>query len=116
MYQKLISLLLCFLLLTGCSKKPPAEEPTAAQPNITATLAVCGDAMSHMPQTHDAHNAQTDTYNYIPMMEAARPWVESADYAVVNLETTFSGGPEYSGFPAFNSPRCAGFCAQGDWL
>ena len=108
MYRKLIPILLYSLLLTGCSAKPQAEEPAPAQPNITATLAVCGDAMSHMPQTHDAHNTQTDTYNYIPMMEAARLWVESADYAVVNLETTFSGGPEYSGFPAFNSPDALG--------
>ena len=30
--------------------------------------------------------------------------MEAADYAVVNLETTLSGGPPYSGYPAFNSP------------
>ena len=34
----------------------------------------------------------------------AKSWVEAADYAVVNLETTFAGGPKYSGYPAFNSP------------
>lgn len=107
MYQKLVPLL-CLLLLTGCSPKPQAEEPAPELPSITATLAVCGDTMSHMPQTHDAYDAQTDTYNYIPMIEAARPWVAPADYAVVNLETTFSGGPEYSGFPAFNSPDALG--------
>ena len=27
-----------------------------------------------------------------------------ADYAVANLETVLAGGPDYSGFPAFNSP------------
>ena len=30
--------------------------------------------------------------------------LEEADYAVANLETVLAGGPDYSGFPAFNSP------------
>ena len=37
-------------------------------------------------------------------MSGAKSRVEAADYAVVNLETTFAGGPKYSGYPAFNSP------------
>lgn len=112
MDRKSLILLFC-LLLTGCTPKSdlgtagqPAKQPDL--PNITATLAVCGDAMSHMPQTRDAYDSETDTYDYLPMIEAARPWVESADYAVVNLETTFAGGPDYSGFPAFNSPDALG--------
>ena len=77
-------------------EEPPPPEPT------TATLAVCGDAMSHMPITNDAWNGER--YDYARIMAAARPYVETADYAVVNLETTLSGGPPYSGYPAFNSP------------
>ena len=75
---------------------PPPPEPTVA------TLAVCGDAMSHMPLTNDAWNGER--YDYARIMAAARPYVEAADFAVVNLETTLSGGPPYSGYPAFNSP------------
>ncbi len=113
MYRKFFAILLC-LALTGCAPKPAASNASPADPsgsesqtplpNITATLAVCGDTMSHMPQTRDAYDSSTKTYDYLPMIEAARPWVELADYAVVNLETTLSGGPDYSGFPAFNSP------------
>ena len=77
-------------------EEPPPPEPT------TATLAVCGDAMSHMPVTNDAWNGER--YDYARIMGGAGPWVEAADYAVVNLETTLSGGPPYSGYPAFNSP------------
>ncbi len=77
-------------------EEPPPPEPT------TATLAVCGDAMSHMPVTNDAWNGER--YDYARIMAGAGPWVEAADYAVVNLETTLSGGPPYSGYPAFNSP------------
>lgn len=91
------------------SPEPPAvlkepavpEEPPPPEPTV-ATLAVCGDAMSHMPVTNDAWNGER--YDYARIMAAAKPYVETADYAVVNLETTLSGGPPYSGYPAFNSP------------
>lgn len=125
MKRRLGSLLLCLaLLLSACGGEVPAdaaapvtgvqtetpppakaEEPAAPEtpPEPTvATLAVCGDAMSHMPITNDAWNGER--YDYARIMAAARPYVEAADYAVVNLETTLAGGPPYSGYPAFNSP------------
>ena len=78
---------------------PPEPDPPA--PTVS-TLAVCGDAMSHMPLTDDAWNGET--YDYLRIMAAAGPLVSAADYAVVNLETTLAGGPPYSGYPNFNSP------------
>ena len=116
MKKRLLALAL-LLLLTGCgsapSTKADASEPPEAtepvvQPNIVSTLAVCGDAMSHMPQTRDAYDSQAGAYDYKPMIRFAKPWIEQADYAVVNLETTFAGGPDYSGFPAFNTPDALG--------
>ncbi len=127
MKPQLPSLLLCLLLLlSACGSvpagasaavpppqeappEPPAvleepavpEEPEPPEPTV-AVLAVCGDAMSHMPVTNDAWNGER--YDYARIMAAAGPYVEAADYAVVNLETTLSGGPPYSGYPAFNSP------------
>lgn len=116
MKKRLLALAL-LLLLTGCgsapstqadaSEPPEASEPVV-QPNIVSTLAVCGDAMSHMPQTRDAYDSQADAYDYKPMIRFAKPWIEQADYAVVNLETTFAGGSDYSGFPAFNTPDALG--------
>lgn len=116
MKKRLLALAL-LLLLTGCgsapstqadaSEPPEATEPVV-QPNIVSTLAVCGDAMSHMPQTRDAYDSQAGAYDYKPMIRFAKPWIEQADYAVVNLETTFAGGPDYSGFPAFNTPDALG--------
>lgn len=115
---RILPALLAALLLAGCGsaaeeQKPvlspqieePAEpsEPEPPEP-ITATLAVCGDIMSHMPVTNDAWDAERGFYDYGRIMAAARPYVAGADYAVANLETTLSGGPPYSGFPAFNSP------------
>ena len=83
---------------------PVPEEPSEPEPPAptVATLAVCGDAMSHMPVTNDAWNGEK--YDYVRIMNGAKSYVEAADYAVVNLETTLAGGPNYSGYPAFNSP------------
>ena len=89
----------------GAEEAPPLpEEPPEPEPPAptTAVLAVCGDAMSHMPVTNDAWNGEK--YDYACIMNGAKAYVEAADYAVVNLETTFAGGPNYSGYPAFNSP------------
>ena len=116
MKKRLLALAL-LLLLTGCgsapstqadASEPPEATETVVQPNIVSSLAVCGDAMSHMPQTRDAYDSQAGAYDYKPMIRFAKPWIEQADYAVVNLETTFAGGPDYSGFPAFNTPDALG--------
>lgn len=76
---------------------------TEVQAPITATLSVCGDIMSHSPQTNDAYDAATDTYNYRPCFQYVKPWIENADYAVANFETTLNG-PPYSGYPQFSAP------------
>lgn len=85
---------------------PPTPEPTPTPPPAPtiSTLVVCGDVMSHMPVTNDAWDEAAQKYDYGPIMADAKPLVEGADYAVANLETTLSGGPGYSGYPAFNSP------------
>ncbi len=103
------------LLLCGCEAVPtqaseiqqsqpiePAPEPEPEP--FTATLAVCGDIMSHMPQTRDAWSDTLGAYDYTTMLSGARTYVQNADFAVANLETTFAGGPDYSGYPAFNTP------------
>lgn len=82
----------------------PTPTPEPEPQPIVATLAVAGDVMSHMPQTKDAYVPETGEYDYAPSLRYAKPLISQADYAVANLETTLSGGPNYSGYPAFNSP------------
>ena len=112
------------LLLSGCmastplpsegaAEVTPTVEPTST-PEITvtptatptpptvATLAVCGDAMAHSYISNDAWDPQRGVYDYSHIMEGARPYVETADYAVVNLEVPLAGG-EPSGYPSFNA-------------
>jgi poly-gamma-glutamate capsule biosynthesis protein CapA/YwtB (metallophosphatase superfamily) len=115
--RRALTALLLTLALTGCAAVPqgsagsaPASsvgsELTEPQPpeDTVATLAVCGDVMSHMPVTNDAWDETQNRYDYGRIMAGAAPWVAGADYAVANLETTLAGGPNYSGYPAFNSP------------
>ena len=117
MFPNLISglALVLAMSLTGCAagpsptanvpSHPPAPPPTPTPtPPTVATLAVCGDVMSHMPVTRDAWDEAQGMYDYTPIFEQARPYVEEADYAVANLETTLSTEGPYSGYPAFRSP------------
>ena len=119
-FSALLAVLL-LSILTGCGVKKetkPTEipievpkvvesevpgEPEIPEP-IIVTLAVCGDTMSHMPLVNDVRNEELDIYDYSRAMNGAIAHVQSADYAVANLETTFSGGPKYTGYPNFNSP------------
>ena len=88
------------------AEEPPEvpEEPAPPPEPTVSTLVVCGDVMSHMPVTNDAWDAETSAYDYRHILQEAKPLISSADYAVANLETTFAGGPNYSGYPNFNSP------------
>ena len=86
----------------GKSQQTQQESSDIPEP-ITATLAVCGDVMSHSPQTNDAYDAATDTYSYMNCFQFVQPWIEKADYAVANFETTLNG-PPYSGYPQFCAP------------
>lgn len=110
-HLKALAAALLLAALTGCAAPAPAPTPTptpALEPTPTpptvATLTVCGDVMSHMPVTNDAWDEEQGIYDYTPIFQQARPYVEGADYAVANLETTLSTEGPYSGYPAFRSP------------
>lgn len=126
-------LLLLLSMLTACGKEeeveqssePPVSEQVSQEPEeseeptptpepepIVATLTVAGDAMCHTPQISDAYVEETGEYDFTPMLRYAKPWVEQADLAIVNLETTFAGGPNYTGYPTFNTPDALGYALQ----
>lgn len=86
------------------SAPAPTPTPTPAptpQPPTVATLAVCGDVMSHSSNVTDSWNGAE--YDYLREIGNIRPWVEGADYAVANLETTLAAD-NYSGYPCFRTP------------
>lgn len=75
-----------------------------APPAETEISVLCaGDVMSHIPQISAQYDAGTGRYNYKNNFEQVKPYVEEADLALCNVETTFAGAP-YTGFPQFSAP------------
>ncbi len=119
--KRFLALALSLVLLTGCAPSQPADQSSGAsqppaqsqQPEpepepepepVVAHLMVAGDIMSHMPLTNDCYVKETDSYDYTHVIQEAAEQLALADFALGNLETTLAGGPEYSGYPRFNSP------------
>lgn len=69
-----------------------------------ATLRCAGRDEPHAGD-RDAWDEAQGIYDYTPgFLSRPCPYVEGADYAVANLETTLSTEGPYSGYPAFRSP------------
>lgn len=75
-------------------------------PQAEAELVFAGDAMQHQRQI-DAARRPGGELDYSDYFTAIEPYVASADFAVVNLETPLGGAP-YSGYPMF--------CAHDNYL
>lgn len=82
------------------------------------TLSAVGDVMVHKTQLVKADRG--DRFDFEPAFQWVKPLIESADYAIANLETTFAGPSgqrrirldqhykSYSGYPVFNTPDIMG--------
>jgi len=87
------------------------EPPTTTMPEpehvvSTATILSTGDLVMHKP-VFDTGLQKDGSYNFDSIFKYAADYVTAADFAVVNLETTFAGtdnGYSYSGYPHFNCP------------
>ncbi len=67
----------------------------------SAELLFAGDAMMHEAQISAALRA--DRYCFDGYFDSIRPYVESADFAIVNFEASLGGKP-YRGYPCFSAP------------
>ncbi len=73
--------------------------------DITATVLNTGDVLIHDNILWGAKQSD-GSYDFSQLFKVAKPYIQSADYAVANLEVTLGGeaaGP-YKGYPNFNSP------------
>ena len=79
-------------------------EPVQITESSRATLLASGDLMTHLPLVRSGKTG--NDYNYSSIFRYIESYVSTADFAVVNLETTLSGtdGKEYTGYPLFNAP------------
>ena len=76
-----------------------------AQSSDTSVLKIvfAGDIMGHDGQIEGAYIDSTGGYDYEPTFRYVKPYLQSADIAVGNLEVTLAGSP-YKGYPQFSSP------------
>ncbi|WP_053957092.1 CapA family protein [Inediibacterium massiliense] len=119
MNKKILSFYLIFILcITACSNihsdtvlagPDPLKENISYPPPVEATILSVGDIMVHGPQLKAQYNTHTKEYDFNNNFQLVKPYIEKADLALCNLETTL-GGPEkgYSSYPQFNSPDALG--------
>jgi poly-gamma-glutamate capsule biosynthesis protein CapA/YwtB (metallophosphatase superfamily) len=71
--------------------------------NITITSV--GDIMMHEPQIKSG-SLGNGNYDFSMMFKSIKPYIEKADFAIGNLETTLAGKEKkYTGYPMFNAPE-----------
>ena len=90
------------IVLIGAVPRRRATPPDISKPPVQLRLLFAGDVMQHQPQITAART--TDGFDYAPVFGALRPHFDSADWVVVNLETTLTRTEPYTGYPRFRSP------------
>jgi hypothetical protein len=65
--------------------------PFALFAQSSLTFAVVGDIMNHDLQIQTAYNKEIDAWDYKFSFEFVKPYLETADIAIGNLETTLPG-------------------------
>ena len=94
---------------TEASLPPETAAPTETappQPEVTASATLCaqGDLLMHEPVIRSGRQSD-GTYDFSTIFQYIAPYVQSYDYAAVNLETTLGGSAyPYQGNPEFNCP------------
>lgn len=87
----------------------PTPTPTPPPEPLRANLLVAGDLVMHPGMNEQALRDGVDKYDYKPMFEDIRPYIEAADYASCCMETAFCGDGNYVGYPMFRSPDELGY-------
>ncbi len=105
-------ILVNFLDLSTLSESTDvAPEVTLSEKNpdeviASATLTSVGDLLIHAPVFNSVLK-HDGTYDFNPIFQYVKPYLEKADFCVVNLEVSLGGnenGLVYSGYPLFNCP------------
>mgnify|MGYP002620152577 CR=1 FL=1 len=98
--------------IPGVPPEANPAEPEPAPPGSPGSgvpaeglLAAAGDIMMHMPQLPAYYDPESKRYDFTPFFTEVKPYLQDADWAMANLETTLSEDGDYSGFPRFSSPH-----------
>lgn len=103
-YTLYVLLVLFLLLLLGAGCKREKTKPTRQTKERVrrATIVFGGDVMQHSPQIEAAR--RDSTFDYDRTFQYVKPFFNSADFVILNFETTISTNQRYTGYPLFSSP------------
>ena len=131
MRVKGLALFFCLLLLlTACSAPSPVSEPADSveyQPSVPAVItpepepepveiliSAVGDIMVHKMQLDAQYNSTTKEYDFTNNFKYVAPYIQRADLALANLETTLAGQARiFTGYPMFNTPDALADALKG---
>lgn len=74
-----------------------------AQDTARISLLFLGDIMQHETQINAAYNSKTGKHDYTDCFQFLKPYFQSVDLTIGNLELTLAGKP-YTGYPQFSAP------------
>lgn len=102
-----VSTALAFVFSCGRTAHNAVEEaiiPSSSSPDTIrrAALVFGGDVMAHLPQVMAAK--RDSTYDFAEAFKYVKPFFDTADVVILNLETTISATGRYTGYPLFSSP------------
>ncbi len=84
--------------INAIEEKTPEDE--------TINISVIGDIMCHNTQYNDAYDSSLGDYDFSYVFEDIKQYIENADLAIGNLETTLAGKDiGYESYPTFNTPE-----------
>jgi len=79
------------------------DRVTYGQDTTRLSLLFVGDIMQHDSQIKAAYDPASKTYDYSPCFQFVKPYFESVDLTIGNLELTLAG-PPFKGYPQFSAP------------
>ncbi|MGL5087100.1 MAG: CapA family protein, partial [Clostridium sp.] len=103
-----------FLNKPSENNKEEAQEPTNEDKLVveeeekikTIEIVATGDVLIHKEILDTQYDSITNSYDFNNNFKYVKSYLENADLAIANLETTLAGVENfgYSGYPSFNSP------------
>lgn len=87
------------------SAEPEPEPTPEPEPEpVSFTLVMAGDVLPHAAVNRNAQQPD-GSYDYVPMMENVRPYIEGADIALCSLEVPVKpAGEQVTAYPVFGAP------------
>lgn len=82
------------------------EDPSEVDSDKTIEIVATGDVLIHKEILDTQYDGDTGEYDFTNNFQYIKKYLEGADLAIGNLETTLAGIENYgfSGYPSFNSP------------